>query len=143
MPMGPVTHVLSRVAELYGTELKVLIGRDVSKAQSWQRYVAVYLAHELTGQSCAMIGRVAGGRGHDTIRRGINRVKEAISTDQEKHAEVRRIRAAVDTAELVVLASEAVTGDYRKRLIATLLRTISECHGALRQLGVEDTHVAP
>ena len=137
--VGPITHVSTEVARIYGITLAQLMGPQKRRSLTWPRQVAMYIAHQKTGQSTTQIGRVLGGRDHTTVIKGIRRVRTEMERDPERAVEVARVIDAICEDTFLNLIAETLTEEKRRQLIASLRQTIADCTLTLRSLGVEVT----
>ena len=76
-----VRDIIQIVARYYHSTYQELTGRSRQKIVLRPRYMAIYLAHRLTGRSSTFIGRHMGKRDHTTILATINKMRRNLETD--------------------------------------------------------------
>lgn len=74
-----ITQIKRVVAGHFGLPLSVMRSRRREGIRA--RFVAIYLAYEMTPQTLTAIGAAFGDRDHSTIRHGINAIKTLIATE--------------------------------------------------------------
>lgn len=83
------------VADFYGTTREMLCAPRRTRQLSHCRFIAVYLASDITGKTYPEIGARFGNRDKATIIHAIDRAKEMIATDSQVSAEVDMIRCRI------------------------------------------------
>lgn len=81
-----------RVSEFYGITVADLHSSSRFRKHAWPRFVAMYLIRQHTKRSLTEIGRWFAGRDHTTVINGVNRIAEALETDETLKREIRALR---------------------------------------------------
>lgn len=76
-----VRDIIRIVASYYHSTPQELTGRSRQRIVLRPRYMAIYLAHKLTGRSSTFIGRHTGRRDHTTILATINKMRARLEVD--------------------------------------------------------------
>src|SRR5262245_50726029 len=84
-----IAVIAQHVGRAFGVGVKELRGRDRQPHVLWPRHVTIYLARRLTDLSLAQISGYF-SRDHSTVRHACQKVDEALSTDAELPALLRR-----------------------------------------------------
>ncbi|MGM0471161.1 MAG: chromosomal replication initiator protein DnaA [Bacillota bacterium] len=71
------------VADYYNLNPKDMESKKRTRAISFPRQIAMYIARELTDSSLPKIGEKFGGRDHTTILHGYNKIKEELTDDAQ------------------------------------------------------------
>lgn len=75
--------IVQFVADKFKTTPVMLMSQRRTHNVLWPRFIAMYLARELTFRSLPEIGRALGRRDHTTVLHGVRRVKARMETDAE------------------------------------------------------------
>lgn len=87
-----IDEILSTVANYYSISMDDLLGRGRNKELVHPRQVAMYLAREELQITLPQIGEALGGRDHTTVMYGVEKVTQAIDSDDAVRREVLALR---------------------------------------------------
>jgi chromosomal replication initiator protein len=87
-----IEQITSTVAQFFNLELATLKGRNRSRAISFPRQIAMYLAREEAGASLPQIGAALGGRDHTTVLHGWEKIAKLIEEDDALRRQVLAIK---------------------------------------------------
>ncbi len=91
-----IDDIINYVAEYYRLEPSELKGDSRAKEIVTPRYVAIYLARELTKASLPQIGAVFGNRKHATIIYAYEKTKESLEYNPDLKKEVKGLRKKIE-----------------------------------------------
>ncbi|MGD8822469.1 MAG: chromosomal replication initiator protein DnaA, partial [Anaerolineales bacterium] len=93
-PNGRMTadRIIASVADQFGVDEDRLLSRDRSREVALPRQVAMYLIREETSASLPQIGEVLGGRDHTTVMYGVDKISDAMETDDALRRQVMSVR---------------------------------------------------
>ncbi|HZO99540.1 MAG TPA: chromosomal replication initiator protein DnaA [Terriglobia bacterium] len=78
-----IENIQRAVCREYNLSMSQLKAKDNSRAVSYPRQIAMYLAKELTTASLPQIGREFGGKHHTTVLHSITKIAEARKVDRD------------------------------------------------------------
>ena len=78
------------VSKLFGVALSDLKAKDRTKAVTFPRQIAMYLARQLTHASLADVGRAFGGKDHTTVLHAVSKIQALLQEDP-------KLRTSVDS----------------------------------------------
>lgn len=87
-----IDEIQRKVAEHFSIKLADMFSAKRVKQISMPRQIAMYLSKKLTTASLPDIGRKFGGRDHSTVIHAINKIENAISTDNELMEDVKLLK---------------------------------------------------
>ena len=87
----PIELIQHEVCRYFGISRADLVGANRSKAFSYPRQVAMYLAREITDESLPKIGRAFGGRDHSTVMHATSKISNLINRDRDAFNQVHEI----------------------------------------------------
>ena len=76
-----VDHIQRKVADFFGIKLSDLRAQNRTRAVSFPRQIAMYLARQLTHSSLAEIGRSFGGKDHTTVLHAVEKIQRLLQED--------------------------------------------------------------
>ena len=76
-----IEQIQRKVCDLFNLKLSDLKAKNRTKAVSFPRQIAMYLARDLTHASLAEIGRSFGGKDHTTVLHAVDKIKSLIQED--------------------------------------------------------------
>jgi chromosomal replication initiator protein len=85
-------RIIASVANQFGIDEDRLLSRERSREVALPRQVAMYLIREETSASLPQIGEVLGGRDHTTIMYGVDKINDAMETDDALRRQVMSVR---------------------------------------------------
>ena len=91
----PETDVVMAVASYFGLEPKVLKGRLRDKKTARARQVAMYLLREESDLKLSVIGKILGGKSHNTVKHGCDRVRNELNVDPNLRRDIINIRTSL------------------------------------------------
>jgi len=94
-----IAAIQAAVAQASGLRVSDLRSSCKVRCIAHPRQLAMYLAHELTGKSYALIGYYFGGRDHSTVFWGCRQVEQRLRSDPFFRDFAQSIRASLTTAE--------------------------------------------
>lgn len=94
-PRVTIRDIQDVVAEFYGTTREMLCAPKRTKALARCRFIAVYLANEMTGKTYPEIGMRFGNRDKATIVHAVDTIREALKTDEQLAGELDMIRCRI------------------------------------------------
>ncbi len=84
--------IKEKVCEFYGLKPSELVGPSKQRRYVIPRQVAMYLAHELTGETLVNIGRGFGRKDHTTVLHACERIKEELRKDSAVAQDVKLLK---------------------------------------------------
>jgi chromosomal replication initiator protein len=87
-----IDEILSTVANYYSISMDDLLGRGRNRELVHPRQVAMYLAREELQVTLPQIGEALGGRDHTTVMYGVEKVTQAIESDDAVRREILALR---------------------------------------------------
>jgi chromosomal replication initiator protein len=87
-----IDEILSTVANYYSISMDDLLGRGRNKELVHPRQVAMYLAREELQVTLPQIGEALGGRDHTTVMYSVEKVTQAIDSDDAVRREILALR---------------------------------------------------
>ncbi len=91
-----IEHVQRAVCREFGLSLPQLKAKDNSRAISYPRQIAMFLAKELTPASLPQIGREFGGKHHTTVLHSINKIAELREKDRDLNRLINKVRDSLN-----------------------------------------------
>ena len=91
-----IEHVQRAVCREFGISLPQLKAKDNSRAVSYPRQIAMFLAKELTTASLPQIGREFGGKHHTTVLHSINKIAELRESDRDLNRLLNKLRDSLN-----------------------------------------------
>ena len=91
----PETVVIETVAAHFGVTVETLKGRKRDKKTSLARQVAMYLLREESQLGQSAIGHALGGKAHNTVMHGCERIANQLSVDPHLRRDIINIREAL------------------------------------------------
>ena len=88
----PVEAIVKRVAETFGVKTKELLGPSRLRTVLLPRQVAMFLARDVGLLSLPRIGAHFGGRDHSTVLHAVNKIRTAMTGDQQLAGTIRQLR---------------------------------------------------
>lgn len=85
-------EMVMTVSDFYGVSRDDILGRGRNKELVLPRQVAMYLAREELQMTLPQIGDALGGRDHTTVMYGVEKITQAIGSDDNVRREVMSIR---------------------------------------------------
>ncbi|HLI31515.1 MAG TPA: chromosomal replication initiator protein DnaA [Solirubrobacteraceae bacterium] len=92
-----IAEVQALTASHFNVDVDELISRRRSRALTWPRQVAMYLARVQLGAPLQSIGRAFDGRDHATVVHACKRVRDRINADHAMRQQVESILATTDS----------------------------------------------
>lgn len=101
LPRNRITHrptvqIQELVALSYGIHPRCMTNSSRDQDHTWPRFVAMYLARELTHRSLFSIGMSFGRRHHTTVLHGIREVERRMKADPIDKADVLALRKVLE-----------------------------------------------
>jgi len=84
-----IRDIIRIVAAYYRLSPQEITGRSRRWPMLKPRYMAIYLAHKLTGKSSPFIGRYMGNRDHTTILASLSKMETMVETNEGVALEYR------------------------------------------------------
>jgi chromosomal replication initiator protein len=78
-----IPMIQQRVAEYYSLDVKEFSAKKRTRAVSYPRQIAMYLARELTDSSLPKIGEEFGGRDHSTVMHACDKIGNDLRADPQ------------------------------------------------------------
>lgn len=119
-----VREIQQLVAAEYRLPVRVMTSRRTDSEVLWPRFVAIYLASELTANSLAEIGRRFGGRDHSTVRNAVQRVAARRRLDREFDSRIWWLLAVL-RADRKAVPSEALQPAFLHGPLFDLVECVS------------------
>ena len=94
----PESAVIGAVASHYAVSVEAIKGRKRDKKTALARQVAMYLLREESQLGQSDIGRALGGKAHNTVMHGCERVANQLSVDARLRRDIISIRQAIAEA---------------------------------------------
>ena len=91
----PDSVVIETVSAHFGISVETLKGRKRDKKTSLARQVAMYLLREESQLGQAAIGHVLGGKAHNTVMHGCERIANQLNVDPHLRRDIINIREAL------------------------------------------------
>jgi chromosomal replication initiator protein len=91
----PELEVVKAVASYFGLEAKVLKGRKRDKKSAKARQVAMYLLREESRLNLSAIGSILGGKAHNTVKHGCDRITNELNVDPNLRRDIINIRTSL------------------------------------------------
>ena len=91
----PESEVIAAVASHFGVSVEAIKGRKRDKKTSLARQVAMYLLREESRLGQSAIGKALGGKAHNTVMHGCERIANQLNVDPHLRREVINIREAL------------------------------------------------
>ena len=91
----PETVVIDTVAAHFGVTVETLKGRKRDKKTSLARQVAMYLLREESQLGQSAIGHALGGKAHNTVMHGCERIANQLNVDPHLRRDIINIREAL------------------------------------------------
>ena len=88
----PDATVVEAVASYFGLDRATLDGRRRDKQTARARQIAMYLLREESQLGMSAIGRLLGGRSHNTVMHGCDRISNELSVDSHLRRDIINIR---------------------------------------------------
>lgn len=86
-----IENILKVVADNYNITVSDLKGKKRDQKVSAARFIAIYIAREMTEYSFTELGNEFGGRDHSSIMHAYNKVNERIQTDSSYMARIKSL----------------------------------------------------
>ena len=86
-----IENILKVVADNYNITVSDLKGKKRDQKVSAARFIAIYIAREMTEYSFTELGNEFGGRDHSSIMHAYNKVNERIQTDSSYMARIKNL----------------------------------------------------
>jgi chromosomal replication initiator protein len=90
-----IETIQRRVAEQFNLRPTDLKARSNTKAISYPRQIAMFLAKQLTGASLPEIGRAFGGKHHTTVLHSVNKIERLRKSDKDLQQRLNRLAEAM------------------------------------------------
>jgi chromosomal replication initiator protein len=87
-----IDNIQRAVCHEFGLSLPQLKARDNSRAISYPRQIAMFLAKELTTASLPQIGREFGGKHHTTVLHSIKKIAQVRESDRDLNRLLNKLR---------------------------------------------------
>jgi len=87
-----IENIQRAVCREFGLSLPQLKAKDNSRAVSYPRQIAMFLAKELTPASLPQIGREFGGKHHTTVLHSINKIADMRDSDRDLNRLLNKLR---------------------------------------------------
>ena len=84
-----IENILKVVADNYQISVSDLKGKKRDKKYSFPRFIATYIAREITEYSFTEIGNELGGRDHSSIMHAYEKINERIQTDSSFKSKIK------------------------------------------------------
>ncbi len=91
----PEREVIAAVASHFGVSIGTLKGRKRDKKTSQARQVAMYLLREESQLGQSAIGKALGGKAHNTVMHGCERIANQLNVDPHLRRDIINIREAL------------------------------------------------
>jgi chromosomal replication initiator protein len=91
-----IENVQRAVCHEFGLSLPQLKAKDNSRAISYPRQIAMFLAKEMTPASLPQIGREFGGKHHTTVLHSINKIAEMRESDRDLNRLLNKLRDSLN-----------------------------------------------
>ncbi len=88
--------IISIVADHFGLKAEDLASSKRNKEIVYPRQIAMYLCREMTTVPLSLIGKCMGGRDHTTIIHGIDKVKDALDSDETLRSTVDILKKKIN-----------------------------------------------
>lgn len=86
-----IENILKVVADSYNITVSDLKGKKRDQKVSTARFIAIYIAREMTEYSFTELGNEFGGRDHSSIMHAYNKINERIQTDSSYMARIKSL----------------------------------------------------
>ena len=94
----PESAVIGAVSSHYGVSVEAIKGRKRDKKTALARQVAMYLLREESQLGQAAIGHALGGKAHNTVMHGCERISNQLNVDAQLRRDLISIRQAIAEA---------------------------------------------
>ena len=94
----PESTVIGAVSTHYGVSVEAIKGRKRDKKTALARQVAMYLLREESQLGQAAIGNALGGKAHNTVMHGCERISNQLNVDAQLRRDLISIRQAISDA---------------------------------------------
>ena len=94
----PESVVVETVASYFNLDATTLKGRKRDKRIARARQVAMYLLREESDLKLAVIGRILGGKSHNTVKHGCDRIRNELNVDPHLRRDIVNIRRSLSQA---------------------------------------------
>ena len=94
----PESAVIGAVSTHYGVSVEAIKGRKRDKKTALARQVAMYLLREESQLGQAAIGNALGGKAHNTVMHGCERISNQLNVDAQLRRDLISIRQAISDA---------------------------------------------
>ncbi len=91
----PESDVVKAVAAYFSLEVGILKGRRRDKKTARARQVAMYLLREESGLRLSSIGSILGGKSHNTVKHGCDRIANQLNVDPNLRRDILNIRTSL------------------------------------------------
>ena len=91
-----IENVQRAVCREFGLSLPQLKAKDNSRAISYPRQIAMFLAKEMTPASLPQIGREFGGKHHTTVLHSIHKIAEMRESDRDLNRLLNKLRDSLN-----------------------------------------------
>lgn len=95
MTVIPIEKIQHEVGQFYGVSVKEIKGTKRVQNIVQARQIAMYLAREMTDNSLPKIGKEFGNRDHSTVLHAYNKIKSAVTQDDNLALEIQTIRGKI------------------------------------------------
>ena len=92
-------RIIEAVATFYNLEIKDLQGKSRNADIVLPRQIAMYIIREQTDHSLVEIGQSLGNRDHTTIMHGLDKIEQAIETNNQLRQQINTITQIVYNGE--------------------------------------------
>ena len=94
----PESAVIGAVSTHYGVSVEAIKGRKRDKKTALARQVSMYLLREESQLGQAAIGNALGGKAHNTVMHGCERISNQLNVDAQLRRDLISIRQAISDA---------------------------------------------
>ena len=91
----PDTAVIEAVSSHFGVSIEAIKGRKRDKKTAQARQVAMYLLREESQLGLSTIGKILGGKNHNTIMHGCDRIANQLNVDPQLRRRLINIRESL------------------------------------------------
>lgn len=100
--------ILQRIASFYDVSVIELCSRNRTKAVTWPRQVAVYLARQMTPMTLFNIAHALGGRDHTTLSSSVAVVQRELAGSERLRDEIEILMLSIKESVVNIAASKSV-----------------------------------
>lgn len=86
-----VAQIIATVARMHNIPGASITGNKRTRALTFPRHIAMYLARKHTDRSFPDLGREFGGRDHSTVQHGVKKIEKALKTDADLSYKIQLI----------------------------------------------------